>query len=312
MDCYNNSEYNTNDCFMPAKKQYVVQSSSGVLCSAFDSERFTPGISENDYSDTIPPLLQYKANCTNRMLLLSQFGFAELSKGELLELKGYLYESYRKSGCYKGYRQKYSYNLATPVAYVLYKNITFMMAKANTIVSNRYTRRADGTADVLLYTDGRLFEHLLLTKNLQFKGSSNYLKIRFLFTENDQLYKTNFSSFVLYKNGILIPNRYVHHHINDIRDNRSLSMMGVCKDGHYEKHREGKRMGHSFSSDRFMDYLIGDICDTAEEADNIRQNLSRIVDIIPMFKGIIVDDLDLSSNLMNIPIAEIISHLTLF
>lgn len=71
-------------------------------------------------------------------------------------------------------------------------------------------------------------------------------------------------------------------------------------------------MGHSFSSDRFMDYLIGDICDTAEEADNIRQNLSRIVDIIPMFKGIIVDDLDLSSNLMNIPIAQIISHLTLF
>ena len=308
----NNSEYNTNDCFMPAKKQYVVQSSSGVVCSALNSNRFIHSVSENNYSDPIPPLLQYNAACTNRMLLLSQFGFEDLVAGELSELKGYLYESYRKSGCYKGYRQKYNYNLATPIAYVLYKNITFMMAKANTIVSERYTRRADGTADVLLYTDGELFEHLLLTKNLQFNGSSNYLKIRFLFTENDQLYKTSFPMFVMYKNGMSIPNGNKIHHINDIRDSRSLSMMGVCKDEHLEKHREGKRMGHSFSSDRFMDYLIGDICDTSEEADNIRQNLSRIVDIIPMFKGIIVDDLDLSSNLINIPIAQIISHLTLF
>lgn len=216
-------------------KQLLLPTADQNISTIVDSKRFTSGgVATQNYPEDYPLLLRDKNAYTNRILCLSQFSRYGLNIREIREIWDHTKRYCEKNDYYKHNRKVLGYRISTPVCYVYYKNVVFMVAKSGSIMSNRYTYHADGQTGILLYTDGGLFDRLMYTNSIQFKGSNHYPKPRFNcpFEDGNGYAFLTFPQFVMFENGVLNQYKVEIHHIYDIRDNRRLSLEAVSSERH--------------------------------------------------------------------------------
>lgn len=299
-----------NGSFKTIPKQLLLPTADQNISTIVDSKRFTSGVSTQNYPEDYPLLLREKNAYTNRILYLSQHSLYGLSIREIREIWDHTKRYCEKNDYYKHNRKVLGYSISTPVCYVYYKNVVFMVAKRGSIMSNRYTYYADGRTGILLYTDGRLFDRLLHTNSLQFKGSNHYPKPRFNCPfENGNGYAfLTFPKFVMFENGVQNEQKVVNHHVNDIRDNRRLYLEAVSSERHKEIHKEAAANNHTFHSENFIKYLNSEL-DIGGKERTFERNVCMIVSLLPFFKGIIIGDLDLTQDLRYVPISKIIGNI---
>ena len=293
--------------------QILIPSASNIICQKLNANNFKSGISLQSYPEDFPIFLRDKVSYSNRMIYLVQFAPNELSTKEIQELTQYIKKYCRSSEFYKENRKQLAYRFNTPICYILYKNIVFMIVKAGTKMSERFTFYADGKTAIMLYTDGWLFDELLYTYSLEIKGSNTYPKpkLSYPFKDGKGFTRMTFPAFVLFANGIALPLGWIIHHIFHIKDVRIGSLLGTVQDHHIDIHREERAKGHLFSDGNYMKYLKNVLFETDEEGLTLEKNLCMIVSLLPFFKGIAVNDLDLTQDISNMPLYDIISHLTL-
>ena len=293
--------------------QILTQTTSNNICNCLSANCFKSGIPLQSYPEDYPLCLREKTSYKNRMIYLIQFALNELSIRELQEIIQYIKLFCKSSDYYKSNRGLLAYRFNTPICYVLYRDVVFMIVKAGTKMSKRFTYYADGKTAIMLYTDGWLFDELLYTNSLEIKGSNTYPKPKLScpFRDGSGFARMTFPAFVLFQNGISLPLWYIIHHLNHIRDNREESLLGTIQGHHVDIHREERAKGHLFSDGNYMKYLKNVLFETDEEGQNLEKNLCMIVSLLPFFKGIAVNDLDLTQDISNMPLYDIISHLTL-
>ena len=309
----NNSDMLLNSTTITPDDQILIPTASNTICHKLNANNFKSGISLQSYPEDFPIFLIDRVSYSNRILYLVQFSPNELSIREIRELTQYIKNYCRSCDFYKENRKQLAYKFNTPVCYILYRDIVFMIVKSGTKMSKRFTYYADGKTAIMLYTDGWLFDELLYTNSLEIKGSNTYPKPKFScpFRDGSGFARMTFPAFVLFQNGISLPLWYIIHHLNHIRDNREESLLGTIQGHHVDIHREERAKGHLFSDGNYMKYLKNVLFETDEEGKTLENNLCMIVSLLPFFKGIAVNDLDLTRDISNMSLYDIISHLTL-
>lgn len=293
--------------------QILIPTASNTICHKLNANNFKSGISLQSYPEDFPIFLIDRVSYSNRILYLVQFSPNELSIREIRELTQYIKNYCRSCDFYKENRKQLAYKFNTPVCYILYRDIVFMIVKAGTKMSERFTYYADGKTAIMLYTDGWLFDELLYTNSLEIKGSNTYPKpkLSYPFRDGSGFARMTFPKFVLFVNGKEPPLGWEIHHTAHVRNVRMETLLSTTRDHHIDIHREERAKGHLFSDGNYMKYLKNVLFETDQEGQTLENNLCMIVSLLPFFKGIAVNDLDLTQDISNMSLYDIISHLTL-
>ncbi len=202
----------------------------------------------------------------------------------------------------------YSYNEHTPICYIRYRDITFLMAKPDTVMT-RYT--ADLQHGIILFTDGNLFSELLDSYIFNCTERNGYIKPKVY--PNKTQWKIAFSHYVLMKTGRAVYGEKVVHHSDHMRNNTSGCIEILGRSEHAVYHIEERRKGHYFNGNDYMQWLRRHWGMNENEIKNVEQNLKLLIEILPYFKGIeISDTLDLTRSFTYLSNKEIWEQVRLY
>ena len=146
-------------------QKIVLPTTNRIVSNVFDSTHFTSGGSPQNYPERFSQSQRSVSDYENRMLYLSNIPANDLSDNEKNELSDQIKKNTANRIIHNNNTDAMEYcPNRTPICYIKYKSVTFIMAKADTCMSRKYTFNADGNIDVLCFTDADLFEKLLTTK----------------------------------------------------------------------------------------------------------------------------------------------------
>ena len=293
-------------------QKIVLPTTNRIVSNVFDSTHFTSGGSPQNYPERFSQSQRSVSDYENRMLYLSNIPANDLSDNEINELSDQIKKNTVNRIIHNNNTDAMEYcPNRTPICYIKYKSVTFIMAKADTCMSRKYTFNADGNIDVLCFTDADLFEKLLTTKFFLCRGTNIYPKPRFWIPCDEYYYyRMSLPAFVLNENNIYVKPGFQIHHKYHIRDNRCSALEPEAIDYHIVLHKTSRQLNHSFSDGNYMKSLCGVLFDTDDEAMNIVKGLCLLVRLVPYVKGIIVEDsLDLTMDIGQLSVYQIIRQI---
>ena len=308
-DSKNNSSNITNHT---DDRKIELPTTNRIVSNVFDSAHFTSGGSPQNYPERFPQNQRRVSDYENRLLYLSNMPAIELSDNEMKELTDLIRKNTVDRMIHSNNTDAMEYYpKGTSICYIKYKSITFIMAKADTCMSRKYTYKADGNMDVLCFTDADLFEKLLTTIFFQCRGTNTYPKPRFWIPCDEYYYyRMSLPALVLNENNVYVKPGFQIHHIYHIRDNRHSALATETIAYHKALHRIARQLNHSFSDGNYMESLRGELFDTDDEAMNIVRGLCLLVKLLPYLKGIIVENsLDLTVDIRRLSVYEIIKQI---
>ena len=202
----------------------------------------------------------------------------------------------------------YSYNGHTPICYKKDRDITFLMAKPDTVMT-RYT--ADKKEGIILFTDGDLFNDLLESYIFNCDEVNNYIKPKIY--PDKETWKMAFSHYVLMKKGIAVyGGRVVHHNVH-MRNNTSACIEVLSRREHIKYHANERKNGHYFNGKDYMMWIEENWGLKKDETKMLEHNLKFLIEAMPFFKGIeISDSLDLTGDISYLSNKDIWNYLTLY
>lgn len=203
---------------------------------------------------------------------------------------------------------RYHYRRSTPICYIRYNDITFLMAKPDTVMT-RYT--ADNMHGILLYTDGELFYDLLDSYIFHCDGSKKYIKPKLY--PDTQKYKMSFSHYVLRKFGVAVYGGKVVHHEDNRRNNVSRCLGLLENRDHINCHIQLRKEGRMMNGDDYMKWIQNLWGLSEDEICTFEQNLKLIIQTLPYFKGIdISDKVDLTKDIGYMSLKQLMEYLIVY